>query len=269
MPMVSEREFLENAAKAFQVCPICGATEGFQVKGRFLKYTECTNCNSNWTAVTVLDEWRWEHEFRGDGEHWLKLISPWGEVGKYIKDKAFPVEFWTNKDNPAKKYEEYAIAILKAVERLRRVPGEVGKIKIKNKVNVLFFGPSGDLVAEMFPWRKGADATIAVIDYTPVLHGNAEVMEKNDTFCFLTSKLIDDLFQELSLLAQKHGEKFSMTAYAFKENVITEVEENMFHPFNPGIVNVPGEVVHHLLRCGIMKESLPGLFHYTFWDKEK
>ncbi|MHA1721741.1 MAG: hypothetical protein ACTSXW_01555 [Candidatus Baldrarchaeia archaeon] len=84
--MVSEKEFLEEAAKRFQTCPLCGSSEGFKVKGRFVKVLECNHCKSQWEAVTMLDSSRYKRAFTNEGEHYLKIFiwTKKGELGKYF-----------------------------------------------------------------------------------------------------------------------------------------------------------------------------------------
>jgi hypothetical protein len=269
--MASELEFLEETTKLFKACPLCESTEGFQVKGRFLKSIECKHCKAEWSSVTMVSECKYLHGFKDKGEHYLKLMKkPSGtDVGEYLIDNPFSVKFWTNPNNSAKKYEEYIEAVLKAVERLRKVPREVGRVEIKNKVNVLLFGPSGNIVAGITPSAKDDEVRIEVIDFTPMFYGNAEAVEKNDFFCFLTSKLIDELSHELSLRAQKRNEQFSLTTYVYEEKSAKEVEENAFYPFNPRSTSISEDILRHLIRCGILKETRPGIFCYSFWDKDK
>jgi len=264
--MVSEREFLEEAAKRFKTCPLCGSSEGFKVKGRFLKVIECNYCKSQWEAVTMLDSSRYKRAFTNEGEHYLKILT-WtkkGELGKYFKNKPLPVEFWTAPDK-CRKYLFYAQELLKAFEKLRKAPSGVCRIKVEDETNINVYGPSGDLVALIMPSVEGFDIEIAIADFSPTLQGNDKKIVQNEFFFAVLRTLISQLKKRF----EERDEEFPVALYCVWKDTFEKVERNAFYPPISVKVPVSDKVWKGLLRCGVIKQTRPGEYQISFWDEER
>jgi len=264
--MVSEKEFLEEAAKRFQTCPLCGSSEGFKVKGRFVKVLECNHCKSQWEAVTMLDISRYKRAFTNEGEHYLKIFiwTKKGELGKYFKNKPLPVEFWADPDK-CQKYIFYAQELLKAFKKLRKAPSEVCRIKVEDGTNIKVYGPSGDLIALVMPSVDGLDIRIAIADLTTTLRGNDRKIHQNVAFY----AVLRTLFNQLKKRFEERGEEFPVVLYRVQEGKIEEVEENTFYPPGSGQVVIPDKIWKGLLRCGVIKQTGPREYEVSFWDEER
>lgn len=264
--MVSEKEFLEEAAKHFRACPLCGSSEGFKVKGRFVKVMECNGCKSQWTAVTMLNSYRYKDRFTDEGEHYLRIFywTKKGELGKYFKNKPLPVEFWTDPDK-CRKYLFYAQELLKAFEKLRKAPSEVCRIKIEDETTIKVYGPSGDLVAVIMPSVEGLDISIAIADFSTTLQGNDKKNHQNMAFY----AVLRTLFNRLKKRFEEHGEEFPVMLYRSWKGKLEKVEKNTFYPPASGQVVIPDKIWEGLLRCGVIKQTGPREYEVSFWDEER
>lgn len=253
--MASEKEFLEAAAKRFKVCPLCGSTEGFKAKGRFLRVIECNGCKSQWNAVTMLDSCRYIVGFTDKGEHYLKILC-WtkkGEVGKYFENRPLPVEFWTNSEK-CRKYIVYVQELLRVFEKLRKAPSEVCRIKVKDKTNIMVYGPTGDLVMVIMPSIERLDATIEIADFFAALEEDKKIV--NGPICFVLGSIVSTLEKRI----KERGEEFSAKLYTVKDGKPEEVRENTFYPSPLKEMPLPDKFIQGLLRCGVLEEIEEGMY---------
>ncbi len=262
--MVSEKEFLEEVARRFQVCPLCGSTEGFKAKGRFLKVIECNGCKSQWNAVTMLDPCKYIIGFTDEGEHYLKILC-WtkkGEVGKYFEKRPLPVEFWTD-PKKCRKYVVYVQELLRVFEKLRKAPSEVCRIKVEDKTNIMVYGPSGDLVAVIMPSTEELDTTMAIADFFAALDDDKKAV--NGPICFVLGSIIAALEKHI----KERGEEFSVALYTVKDGKPEKVEKNTFYPSPPKEMPLPDKFIKGLLRCGVLEEIEEGMYKFNPWSEKK
>ena len=88
--MVSKEEVEELMLKYFPKCPLCGASEGYEVSGVFKNYVQCRACGAKW----------WSNDFVKCKElKQLKLWEPaYDGTGAALKFKTFSVKFWQDKE---------------------------------------------------------------------------------------------------------------------------------------------------------------------------
>jgi hypothetical protein len=261
---VSEKEFLGNVAKQFSRCPLCGSENGFKVGGLFAKTVDCRDCGTGWLAGTMVAENQWSERYGQKGEPGLKILYAKGNrpQGKILEGKPFKLSLWLREDQPLIKFADYGTTIVNGVERFQKIPGDVGKIKIEQKHVIQFYGPSGHITALVSPSvEPDEQVKLAVVDYTPEYKENVKALEKNEFFNFLTGLWL----YNLELVSPGPSKHFDWVLYTVEGGEPKIVEKNMFRPFDPGIVNIPGCFIEPLAKLGIMHPQEVGLERWTFW----
>ena len=223
---------LETAAQSLKKCPLCETDANWKISGFLGKMLECNNCKAKWSGGITTDT----------EEIWLTLKNPAKTgTGKNLLNKVFPFNFWLAEDKPYLKYDNYAKTTFEAFKDLKNTPLEIGKATFKG-ANVLLWGPSADCVAEIFPFRKGINVTTVVIDLTAKL--KEKTNQENDFFYQLISKRLQIL-----------SEKIPIIPYLKTNKDYEKVEENRFYPYKERDIAIPGEIMPHLIRYGVIKEA--------------